>query len=150
MCSFSLNGIIPSHARDPETESLGQGGGTARLDRGMALRDLSFPQQEYVRDLITTCSITGESRSARRHLPRIVTPSKETVRAARRVARHIALQGRPLGDQDPKMMMARTAKGGTAPTMIPNTKHHAASILVHIEHPEHLEHLLKADFTSNS
>jgi hypothetical protein len=33
------------------------------------------------------------------------------------------------------MIMASAAKGGAAPTTIPNTKHQAAFILVHMETP---------------
>src|SRR5262245_5800880 len=70
MCSFRLYGIIPSHPHDPE-EYPCQGGRTARLNRGMSLGGLAFPQQEYHSQLHTTYSIPGyrRSRSARASAP---------------------------------------------------------------------------------
>jgi hypothetical protein len=70
MCSFRLYDIIPSHAHDPEEYSR-QRGCTARLNRGIALGGLTFPQREYHSQLHTTFSIPGYRRSAQpgRQLP---------------------------------------------------------------------------------
>src|SRR5262245_31927199 len=56
MCSFRLYGIIRSH---PHEKYRDQDGGAARLDRGMTLWDLTYPQREYHAQLHTTFSISG-------------------------------------------------------------------------------------------
>src|SRR5215510_8881150 len=61
MCSFRLYGIIRSHPRDTEKYPC-QDGGTARLNRGTALWDPTFPQREYHAHLHTTCSVPGYQR----------------------------------------------------------------------------------------
>src|SRR5215510_5133909 len=62
MCSFRLYGIIRSHPHDTEKYPC-QDGGTARLNRGTALWDLTFPQRECYAQLHTTCSAPGYQRS---------------------------------------------------------------------------------------
>src|SRR5262245_11723029 len=66
MCFFRLYDITPSHALNPE-EYPRQGGRTARVNCGMTLGGLTFPQQEYHSQLHTTFSLSGyrRSRSAR-------------------------------------------------------------------------------------
>src|SRR5262249_40235436 len=62
MCSFRLYGIIRSHPRE---KYRGQDGGAARLDRGMTLWDLTYPQREYHAQLHTTCGVPGYRRKER-------------------------------------------------------------------------------------
>ena len=70
MCSFRLYGIIRSH---PHEKYRDQDGGAARLDRGMKLWDLTYPQREYHAQLHTTSGIPGYRRLGNRPGRSLVT-----------------------------------------------------------------------------